>query len=1728
MALSQCTPGYTSAGYGCSYYGYGIGSFTSASYTSAAIADYASCTGTGYQDFYSTAGDSAVYQQNGTYTASISSYSSYPSENCQVWIDFNNNSTWETSERVGGLNGYSSSSTFTIGIPYGAAVGFHRMRVVTSDIYSGVYPSMDPCASGYTYGEARDYRVRIVPLPPCSGTPTAGTAVSTTALACPSYVFTLSLSGMTTSGGMTFQWYRCTTSGGTYSPITGATTPTYSTTESAAYYYHCVVICTASGGTTTSSNVFVDYISACYCSPSYTFASYACTLYAMDITDYKLNGYSGTSIHDVSSCDGTGYLDKTSLVCSLMQSVNYIPTVTMGSYTMNTQTWIDLSDNGTFETSESVGGANNVSYATPYNLTVPITAAPGIHRMRVEVSYYSGIPSYPSLDPCPTYNYGEVRDYSVNIVALPPCTGTPTPGNAISSTGLACPSTPFTLTDTGFSVSGSLAFQWYSSTDSATWTPITGATNYTYTLTETDTMFYKCRIACTTTGGYDSTPGVRVNYLPYCYCTPSYSNAAISCSTYNFAMSSFHTGGEFGTYIMDDVACDGSGYQDHTYMSTTYMQTRFYTDTIVSSTSSYAYTLSNQVWIDFSDNGVFETSEAITGMSGYAALTATAYDTFTLSAATSTLGSHRMRVCHVYQPTGGAYPSIDPCGATLYGEARDYTVNIVPLPPCTGTPTGGTTVSSVGTACPTVPFTLSTVGSTLASGLTYQWYRSTSGTTGTWSAISGATGASCSTTETGGTYFCRRIVCTSSSGVDTSTPVFVAYISYCYCSPSYAAAALACGTYNMGTSKYTIVGVAGTMINDNTSCNGTTNYENLTSMSVSLLQGSTDTARIYNHAASGVNMSVQTWIDYNNDGNFTSGESVGGGNSYHDSLTYSLVIPSTAAIGAHRMRTVTTYDGSGYYYPTLDPCTSGYSLGDARDYMVNIVLPGCTSTPSGGSVATSATYGCTSFTPSLTLSGASTGSGILYQWEVSSTGSTWTAVAGATLDHYTPTVTSNIYYRCILTCSYTSTSGTATPVYLTISPAPTTPSGPSYVCSGASTSAFTSSPSGGSWTSGSSAIATIDAATGVVTGVATGVANITYTLASGCYSIATIYVNPSPFAITGYPAMCAGGTTTLADASAGGTWGSSNPSIATVSASGVVTGLTAGTVTISYTLSTGCSSTASSATRTVTVNPNPSAILGSYSICLGSTTALTSATSGGVWTTSASSVASVNTSGVTSGLSIGTADITYTSPSTGCNTSATVSVIPIVTPTLSVSAAPGYTVCSGTSVTFTSSTTYPGTSPVFVWSVNGTIVGGAPTYTYAPANGDLISCWFQSSTGCATPDTMRASVSMTVHPSLAPSVSISTGVGDTICLGSTATITATPVGGGTAPVYHWWVNGSTAGSTAGSYSYTPANGDVITCRLYSNDICRLADSGSTTKTLTVFAIATPAVGLVSSLGPIVCDGSTVTYTATPSAGGTAPVYVWHVNSSLVGSSLSTYSYSPVNGDNVSVMMTSNFPCITTATANNSMLMTVEANVTPIGTVSVSPGYIVLPGSFATFTSTITSGGGTYPTYQWTRNGASITGATNSTFSTNVLYDGDVICCIVTNNDPCSGSTTFNCINITVGTNVGVNEVNPVISDVTVSPNPNHGAFTIKGALGISSDELVNMEITDMLGQVVYSNKATARAGQLNESILLNGSIANGMYMLSVKSDHVSKVFHFVIEQQSNPIFFDSRAPVSFT
>ncbi len=1267
--------------------------------TTGTISDGSACTSTSYENMTSL---SCSLTGGVTYNVSLAmSGSYYSSLHTQFWIDYNDDGTFATSESVGGGGAFSSSSpVVTIAIPTTATVGTHIMREVTNYQCCGgaAYPSINPCpTTSISYGDARDYKIIILPPPPaatlaptsiafsptttgtsssttnlilnasyltpasssltvvssntnfqvysgsawvssytiaytgatvaagtipvrftpgsagsfsgticvtggglssavcasvtgtgasiCSGTPTAGTASCSPTTGAAATTFTLTCSGYTAAGGISFQWQSASTSGGTYTNISGATLATYSFSGLASTtYYKCVVTCSASGSSATTAFTTATWVlPASSCTPAF---ANPCSSYPMNCSIKSLIGGSG-SISDVTGCTSASYEDYTgSLTCTLFRSLTYTVTenLTTSYYSsFTTQLWIDFNDNGTFETSESMGGINFPTTATPtFNMTVPSTATPGLHRMRIVGNYgCCGYSSYPSVNPCPTsaISYGDARDYTVTIQDPPPygsttpsslnfgtiatsttssalntvltaayltpatgtvtvtapsnyqvcstaggtyatsytisysastitsnsiyvkfvapstagvysgnvtvtggglgaaintavtgiganaCSGTPSGGTAASSPVAGTSATTFNLSLSGATIVGlGLSYQWQSATSAGgTYTNITGATNTTYSVSGlTSARWFQCVVTCSYSGASATSSNVGCAV----YCLPTFANA---CSSFPMNASIGTLNGYSGT-ITDATSCTSTSYEDMTSLSCTLRAGSTYSPTL-NLTTSYYPSFGVQVWIDYNDDGTFSSSESIGGGSSFS--TYLPVISLTLPA-TATPGTHRMRLVGNYAVCcgGAAYPSVNPCPTTAisYGDARDYTVNVIPPPPaatvaptsisfsptlvgsssattnvilnatyltpstgaltvtssnsnfemyngsawvstsysisysaatvsagtipvrftpgstgtfsgticvsggglasavcasvngtgataCSGTPTAGTAAVSPTTGAASTAFTLTCTGYTASGGIGFQWeYRNPSGS-GTWTTLAGATLSTYTFTGiTSSTDYRCVVTCSYSGSSATTSPVTATWVlPASSCTPTFANA---CSSFPMTTSVKLLVGGSGSIV-DNNACTGSSYIDYSSSIGCTLYRSISYTVTENVSTTYYTSFGTQFWIDYNDNGTFESSESMGGnayGSISTSTPTFSMTVPSGAALGMHRARIVGNYAAccGGAGYPSVNPCpTTAISYGDARDYYVIIQNP----PPMSSATPTSLSFG---------------------------------------------------------------------------------------------------------------------------------------------------------------------------------------------------------------------------------------------------------------------------------------------------------------------------------------------------------------------------------------------------------------------------------------------------------------------------------------------------------------------------------------------------------------------------------------------------------------------------------------------------------------------------------------------------------------------------------------------------------------------------------------------------
>jgi uncharacterized protein YjdB len=325
------------------------------------------------------------------------------------------------------------------------------------------------------------------------------------------------------------------------------------------------------------------------------------------------------------------------------------------------------------------------------------------------------------------------------------------------------------------------------------------------------------------------------------------------------------------------------------------------------------------------------------------------------------------------------------------------------------------------------------------------------------------------------------------------------------------------------------------------------------------------------------------------------------------------------------------------------------------------------------------------------------------------------------------------------------------------------------------------------WSSSDDAIAVVSS-TGLVSGLKVGTVTITAS-SEGKSGTATVTVTPAPVAsVTVTPATASvtvGQTTTLQaqtlDASGATltgrvvTWTTSNAGVATVSSSGVVTGVAAGTATITAT------SEGKSGTSTVTVTALPVASVTvsptTLSLLAGQTGTLTATVRDAAnnvltdrqvtWTSSNTAVATVAPNGSVTAVAPGTATITAASEGRTGSATVTVSPVPVANVTVSPSTV-SLTTGATQQITVTTS------------DASGNVLTGR-TVTWQSANtavatvtqsGLITAVGPGSTTVTATSEGKTGTVSVTVTPPPVGSVTITPSTA-TVNVAFTTQLTAT-------------------------------------------------------------------------------------------------------------------------------------------------------------------------------------------------------------------------------------------------------------------------------------------------------------------------------------------------------------------
>jgi hypothetical protein len=815
-----------------------------------------------YTDFSSL--PATNLQQGGTYLLSISQITSGAgifTAYGVAYFDFNADGVFGAGESftIGqtSANGNISTISTYITIPVTASLGATRMRIILSE------GSIRPACGTYSYGETEDYTVFIQAPQACPVPVLGGISVSNVSSTCVSGAVKLSLNGSSVIPTGTYGW-QYSYDGMNYFVIPSGIYPTYTAIQNQTTYYRCYVGC-SNGSSAYSTPVYVPMspTNQCYCT------SAAISTLGADIGNVTIgtlnNGLANPTVNNPNSVNT--YTNFTALPPTNLElgTVSYI---SVSQICLNANVisfiavYIDFNQNGVYDTlterlslgqtTAAFGGNVRSGY-----IAIPSTATLGITGMRIVLR--TNTPIVPS--PCGTYSNGETEDYFVNIIPLQPCLGAPIAGNAIANDTTVCLNANFVLSLQNNSTVASQTYQWQYSSDNITWTPITGATLPTYTGVLLGNSYYRCIISCS--GFTVISGGVHLIQNPAneCYCTSSALNTSDD-DIGNVTFLALNNG--VATPALNNPSSVNL-YSDFTSLAPqAVILGAGYPIAVSQINLSGFFVAQITVYIDFNRNGVFEagvetiqlgaTNAAIGGNT----LTGTINVPFT-----ATPGITRMRI--VLEEGSAAVTS--PCGTYTWGETEDYSLLILQNQSCSNPPTPGNSNCTSSLTCQNSSFTLYITGNSSALGQYYQWQSSPDGLN--WNSIGSISlDSSFIYSQTSATYYRCAVTC---SGLTSySVPVLVNMLQ----SPICGYCTNVGGTSCPSNTKITNVSISGTSLNNT----DTTCYSiNGSAVGVFPFGGNT-TATIEGgnsyiiSVTSTQNVSKSVWIDYDQNGSFSSNE----------------------------------------------------------------------------------------------------------------------------------------------------------------------------------------------------------------------------------------------------------------------------------------------------------------------------------------------------------------------------------------------------------------------------------------------------------------------------------------------------------------------------------------------------------------------------------------------------------------------------------------------------------------------------------------------------------------------------------------------------------------------------------------------------------------------------------------------------------------------------------------
>lgn len=829
-----------------------------------------------YSNFACSDGTSLV--NSVPYTISVTTGSSI-GENVRIWIDYNNNGTFDATSELAFSSNNKTLHTGSITVPSTAVRGTPLRMRVSADVFTVTAPL--PCTNS-SFSQVEDYKVTVTAN---TQPPLARFRVSGDSVTCDGVLTFLDLSQ---NAPTTWFW-----------DFGDGTTDTEQNPQhvynSAGLYTVKLKVSNANGIDSILKTNYINFndtvprLADCNPISLSSCCGYGITRVVFNTIDQTSAANAG---YENFTCKRRAYVfEGRSYPISITTSAND---------NQDTRVYLDLNDDGIFTESERVLVALNTKSPSG-NITIPSNGVVRDRALRFRIwSDYAGAPFSGS---CTNPVNGQVEDYTVIIRenTLPPVAAFTVSSGACSPT--------FTFTN-----------QSQNRIDTLKWNFGDGNTLITTSLqpithTYTTAGAYNVTLKVISIFGENET--IKANAAVYVQspvaasCTPQTTSTQGGMGIVNVTFNTINnnTGNSvegYGNFTCEQVTSVtvGSSY------------------TLSVSTSSFNNPQNVRAWIDYNNNGVFADNELVLDANGVIESIPTTA-TFTIPGGTTLNKNLRMRVISNFD----GFQAPTPCGAAggggnqLLGQAEDYGVVILPN---TVPPVANFLLKSI-IACNTAAFR------DTSSNLPTSWL---------WKFGDGNISTQQYPTHTytnTGNYTVTLIV-SNAFGIDSIVKTNLVTIIESQglkpadCIPVSTAATGGGQDFGLGILNLTFAGI------NNTS--GTTLADGGYRDFSCTQRGTVTAGNTYNISViTGVQFgeAVRVWIDYNYNGVFDANELTFSKDDVGDPgspKTGTITIPNNAVANkALRMRVSSNY----WAQPFTDPCET-LSFGQSEDYSV-FVLP---------------------------------------------------------------------------------------------------------------------------------------------------------------------------------------------------------------------------------------------------------------------------------------------------------------------------------------------------------------------------------------------------------------------------------------------------------------------------------------------------------------------------------------------------------------------------------------------------------------------------------------------------------------------------------------------------------------------------------------------------------------------------------------------------------------------